>query len=132
MKAGDLIFVYGTLRPGESNALSDPKRFPGMATHLGETRINGRLYDLGWYPGVKIPDEVQGDDFRETEDTVTGNVFKIDVLCLPNMLDSYEGYPHLYDRTEVFTEHGHVAWVYTYNGDVGENSRILLGDWKKK
>lgn len=129
MKVGDLIFVYGTLRHGASNSLSESLRFANMATHVGESRINGLLYNLGWFPGVKLPEDAE--EFDAGQPSVKGDVFSVDVLCLPNMLDSYEGYPHLYGRREVQTEHGHTAWVYTYNGDVDGKSLITTGDWLK-
>lgn len=130
MKVGDLVFVYGTLRRGESSSLSESPRFANLATFVGESRINGDIYKLGWFPGVKLPEEQE--PFDADKPTVVGEVFKIDALILPNMLDTYEGYPHLYGKKEVYTEHDHVAWVYTYNGGVEPETRIATGDWKNE
>lgn len=129
MQKGDLIFVYGTLRLGESSSLGESSRFTGLANHKGESRINGSIYDLGWYPGVKAPDNKA---FHPDEDTVTGDVFSIDDDFLPRMLDAYEGYPHLYNRKKVMTENGDLAWVYTYNSRCREESRIDSGNWKDR
>lgn len=123
MKKGDFVFVYGTLRQGQVNDLSrwgggDEARFVGADT------ISGRLFDCGWYPGVK-----DAEDFGSSEDFVKGEVFELlDDATVPG-LDGYEGYPILYDRKTVLTEGGHRAWVYTYNGPVEDSERIAGGDW---
>lgn len=122
MKKGDRLFVYGTLRPSGSNS----RALEGRAQHLGTTRIAGRLYGLGWFPGIKL---VGSGDPAPT-DMVEGDLFEITDDGLPSSLDSYEGYPSLYDRQVVPTEDGRDAWVYTYNGDVSEDRRIESGVWQ--
>lgn len=47
--ASSCVFVYGTLRRGERN---DINRLQPAPVFLGVGHIPGRLYDLGWYPGV--------------------------------------------------------------------------------
>jgi gamma-glutamylcyclotransferase (GGCT)/AIG2-like uncharacterized protein YtfP len=128
MKDGDKIFVYGTLRQGEGADLSRDKR----ARFITEDRINGRLYNLGWFPGVR-PLDRKANDFDPSLDQVVGEVFEIvppeHGESLQQRLDRYEGYPSLYDRIQVETSKSHLVWVYIYNGDPADNKRILSGDW---
>lgn len=124
VKKGDLLFVYGTLRVGESNDLT---KFED-STPAGKTRINGLLYNLGWFPGVKLT-EGASLSFLPGEPTVTGDVFEIGSAKLVDRLDSYESYPSLYNRVQVDTEDGRTVWVYTYNYNVSEDQRLHSGDW---
>lgn len=101
------VLVYGTLRPG-----------------LGETvQVPGKLYDLGWYPGIKL-----GDD---PDTSVTCEVIEVDNVRLEK-LDSYEGYvpsspeQSLYLRTYL-DQFG--AWIYVYNSSVDNYEAIESGDW---
>ena len=59
------VFVYGTLRRGESNDINQLAPAP---VFVGEARINGQLYDLGKYPGVRLGDSgwVRGEVYRIT------------------------------------------------------------------
>jgi len=123
VKKGDLIFVYGTLRPGQSAA----SFMEGKAKHMGTTRIPARLYNLGWFPGIKTV--APGDP--ADSDMVTGDLFRIKDPSLVAELDSYEGYPNLYDRVVVPTEDGKQTWVYEYNHPVSEDQRISSGDWTR-
>lgn len=123
MKTGDLLFVYGTLRTGERADLSHNP----LAKPAGSTRINGELYSVGWFPGVKLPDESLS--FDSSQPTVTGDVFEVTSDKLVTMLDHYECYPSLFDRSQVDTEDGRTVWVYTYNAEVHSDSRIPSGDW---
>ena len=45
------VFVYGTLRRGEQR---DINRLQPAPTFMGDGKINGTLYDLGSYPGVRL------------------------------------------------------------------------------
>ncbi len=128
MKKGDLILVYGTLRRGERADLSKHQWQFG-AQFIGLDAINGDLYHLGSYPGVKVPGEPHIWDPRLP--IVCGEVFRVRDQSLVAMLDAYEGYPHLYDRVETETESGRRVWVYTYNGMVTSEQRIPSGDWCK-
>lgn len=119
MKKGDFLFVYGTLRPGESASLM------GRAgvDYLGKDMICGSIFDLGWYPGVKL----------DGGGMVTGDVFVITDDAIVSELDSYEGYPSLYGRSQVPTMSGSgVVWIYTYNHTVKSDQRIESGDWQAR
>lgn len=121
MKKGDLLLVYGTLRCGEGADLSKRKG----ATYIGQDRVNGRLYAVGWFPGLKA----EAQKFTDSEPAVVGDVFRIEDAALVRSLDSYEGYPTFYDRIQTQTSSGETVWVYTYNPSVHEDSRIHGGDW---
>lgn len=121
MKPNDLLFVYGTLRIGEHASLQDSL----MAKYIGEDKINGLLYNLGYYPGLKT---VPG-HFNLGEPFVTGDVFRLLDQSIIEILDHYENYPHLYNRVETETAAGLHVWVYTYNHDVSPDQLIKSGDW---
>jgi gamma-glutamylcyclotransferase (GGCT)/AIG2-like uncharacterized protein YtfP len=125
MKTGDLLFVYGTLRRGASADLSRSSSSFDV-TFVDTDRINGKLYNIGWYPGIK---DVRGGAFNSILSTVTGDVFLIRDDTVRDVLDAYEGYPHLYDRCQVETEDGRMVWVYTYNGQPPGESFLPTGDW---
>ncbi|QHJ00853.1 gamma-glutamylcyclotransferase [Xylophilus rhododendri] len=46
---GRYVFVYGTLRRGEVNDINLLRPAP---KYLGAASIPGRLYSMGWYPGL--------------------------------------------------------------------------------
>jgi gamma-glutamylcyclotransferase (GGCT)/AIG2-like uncharacterized protein YtfP len=118
VKKGDLLFTYGTLRPGEHADLSN-----NFATdHVGQDSIIGTLYHLGGYPGLKL----------EGDDPVYGDVFKLRNDNIVAILDMYEGYPSLYSRSVVRAKSGRSVWVYTYNPSVEGRREVPGGDWKKR
>jgi gamma-glutamylcyclotransferase (GGCT)/AIG2-like uncharacterized protein YtfP len=121
MKKGDLLFVYGTLRPGES---ADMTKMAG-AKHLGSDAINGELFDLGWYPGAKA----EPSHFDTGAPSIKGDVFELTDESIIPRLDSYEGYPNLYDRIQTHTAQERCVWVYTFNHGVTDNQKIASGDW---
>jgi gamma-glutamylcyclotransferase (GGCT)/AIG2-like uncharacterized protein YtfP len=45
------VFVYGTLRKGQAH---DINRLQPAALFIGNSQINGTLYNLGSYPGVRL------------------------------------------------------------------------------
>ena len=61
------VFVYGTLRQGGRN---DINRLTPAPVLLGPASLAGRLYTLGWYPGLRLggPDaiDVAGEVYRIT------------------------------------------------------------------
>jgi gamma-glutamylcyclotransferase (GGCT)/AIG2-like uncharacterized protein YtfP len=118
MKKGDLLFVYGTLRPGQHADLS--KSFE--ADYIGKDSVVGKLYHLGGYPGLKI----------EGSDLVHGDVFRIRTANLVARLDMYEGYPTLYSRQVVESSNGKSVWVYVYNSPCIGKAEVPGGDWCKR
>jgi gamma-glutamylcyclotransferase (GGCT)/AIG2-like uncharacterized protein YtfP len=128
MKKGDLLFVYGTLRRGESADLSVGQR-GHKVLFVGKDAINGLLYNLGYYPGIK---EVTDAPFSPDLPVVVGDVFTIGDESITEVLDAYEGYPSLYGREVVQSQKGRSVWVYTYNHEVADSQRILNGDWQSR
>jgi gamma-glutamylcyclotransferase (GGCT)/AIG2-like uncharacterized protein YtfP len=122
MKKGSFLFVYGSLRSGEASDLS----LQSGSRLVGPDRINGKLYEVGWYPGVKTP---ESNDYDPRGPLVSGEVYELLDDGLIRHLDSYEGYPNLFNRHQVETERSRFVWVYTYNGTVGENQLVASGDW---
>lgn len=138
MKKGDFIFVYGTLRRGQRADLQKQAHNFGV-TFCGEDRINGLLYHLGAYPGIKLMNEVvaKSGTFYPDLPMVAGELFRIRETAMVALMDAYEGYDAdnpsagLYNRHEVTTEKGRTVWVYTYNYPVTSDQLIESGDWVK-
>lgn len=59
------VFVYGTLRCGERN---DIARYRPLPLFVGAASVDGRLYDLGAYPGIVLGEggRVMGEVYRIT------------------------------------------------------------------
>lgn len=59
------VFVYGTLRRGERNDIARCRPRP---VFVGNTSVEGRLYDLGAYPGIVLGEggRVVGEVYRIT------------------------------------------------------------------
>jgi gamma-glutamylcyclotransferase (GGCT)/AIG2-like uncharacterized protein YtfP len=89
-------------------------------------RWEGRLYDLGSFPGA-----VPGDG------TVYGELFRLRDPAVWRVLDRYEGYDPAREEVSIFVRRrvdvacpdGRPAWVYWYNGDPEEGARVSSGDW---
>ena len=122
LKAHRLLFVYGTLRrgtPGGARRLLDER-----AVYLDAGAYQGKLYDLGAYPGLtSSPDPA---------DRVIGDVYALHAprRTLPR-LDAYEGgdYRRRVGVVETRT-HGRIqAWVYLYQGGLAGRCRIKGGDY---
>ena len=59
------VFVYGTLRVGQER---DINRLQPAPIFISDSKINGTLYDLGCYPGIRLGGEksVQGEVYQIT------------------------------------------------------------------
>ncbi|OLQ77444.1 hypothetical protein BIT28_23525 [Photobacterium proteolyticum] len=110
------VFVYGTLRAGQSNhgLLEQASRLGGCQLMSGYV-----LFNLGSYPGAK----------KSTSSTspLYGEVYEVDSHTM-TLLDQLEEYPELYTRELVETEYG-VAWIYLYNLPAAGLPLISHGDW---
>jgi gamma-glutamylcyclotransferase (GGCT)/AIG2-like uncharacterized protein YtfP len=85
------VFVYGTLRAGETNDISEAAARNDIPPPnlLGSTTVRGHLFDFGDYPGLVI-DEAGID--------VLGDVYEIDDTLVA-VLDEIEAvYPGVEDR----------------------------------
>lgn len=128
MRKGDELFVYGTLRKGErADLCKSQNQF--SVSFIGKDEINGKLYHLGAYPGLKLINPAQ-QTFDMALPSVIGEVFLVRDESVGALLDAYEGYPTLYERDQVLSKEGRLLWVYIYNPMVTEDQLIETGDWK--
>ena len=124
------LFVYGTLLSGMTHPMHDV--LSQYAELLGRGYINGKLYDLGNYPGLVLSNNQQK--------RVWGEIYHIrEENELFRYLDDYEGCgrhsprPHEYQRDMVSIhdseEHGLLAWTYLYKRPVRHLPLIPHGDY---
>jgi gamma-glutamylcyclotransferase (GGCT)/AIG2-like uncharacterized protein YtfP len=149
----DLIFVYGTLRPGfEAYRLLQTVG----AHHLGQGSVCGELADLGRFPGALKPDVAPaGEGSQDRSETTAWEASSVDgshgsrivgdVFRLVNsnrafkLLDGYEGFRRaapgeslfIRELTEVTLRNGRpiVAWIYWLNRSAKGARRIKSGDY---
>jgi gamma-glutamylcyclotransferase (GGCT)/AIG2-like uncharacterized protein YtfP len=112
----DHLFVYGTLRRGRDNRFA--RLLSERGKFIGESRVSGRLYDFGSYPGARAAER--------PNEFILGEIF---YLAEPHMvlaaLDEYEG-PE-FERAMV-TAGTLECWIYWYTGP--EAGRLIAsGDW---
>ena len=120
------VFVYGTLRAGQER---DINRLSPAPVFIGDSQINGTLYDLGSYPGVRLGGEKW----------VRGEVYSI-TPSLECQLDAIEDvWPEQtgeYVRREVVVQcRGAViaCLIYEATSAYTEGKVIIAsGDWVKK
>ncbi len=119
----DLLFVYGTLRPGL--ATGEPLVLVRGLEHVDAATVRGILYDLGAYPGMRLGEGV-----------VHGDVLRISEPAVLEAFDRYEecgGACPLFQRVithAVLCNGSEVpAWVYLYNRPVTGAARIESGDY---
>ena len=118
------VFVYGTLMSGlqREEALSN-------CSFLGSGYIDGNLYNLGNYPGLK-----------DGYDKVYGELYEITLPTL-EYLDQIEGYYEnqpensLYIRKNITvyldsTPGCYTAETYFYNLPIDESLKIISGDYR--
>lgn len=121
--ASELVFVYGTLRRGASNAC----RMAG-AEFMGRAVVAGDLYRIDWYPGL-----VTGGCGR-----VVGEIYRVDEGALRE-LDRYEGIPEGESEGQEYRKvrveavldgaGSREVLVYEWKGMTDAASRIPDGDW---
>jgi gamma-glutamylcyclotransferase (GGCT)/AIG2-like uncharacterized protein YtfP len=126
----EYLFVYGTLRRDIKNQMGQV--LSQYAEYCGEGFFQGRLYDIGEYPGA-IPSS------RST-DMIRGEVYLLrDVAKVFKILDEYEGCgPNASSPTEFRRETVMVSmeggsnissWVYLYNHPIKGLKRISSGNY---
>jgi gamma-glutamylcyclotransferase (GGCT)/AIG2-like uncharacterized protein YtfP len=123
-----LLFVYGTLRPVIGSPVG--RWLAGVTKFVGPASIEGRLYDLGRFPGlIAAPGggRVVGDLLRLRNPAATFDV-----------LDRYEGAVTarrpLFRRVRlhVSTKRGRRrAWMYVYARRAVPGRRIAGGDYSR-
>lgn len=114
-----IIFVYGTLRQGGSNAF----RMDG-AMFLADAYTTGRLYRIDWYPGA-IFDHNAGT-------SIIGELYQVTEKHLRE-LDAFEGEEYRRVNILVITENGSMdAWAWEYQRSVEQQTQMMTGDWLKE
>lgn len=116
------VFVYGTLRRGESN-----HPWLARARYLGSmiTRPQYTMIDMGGYPGILSPGRT----------AIVGEVYQLEENRLPQ-LDILEEVPELYQREVIETRFGQ-AWIYVLSDMLRTQmhkaevhyAKIGHGDW---
>ena len=100
------IYVYGTLMKNDGRPKID---------------VHGRMFDLGWYPGVIA--------IGVAPTVVKCEVIEVDDKALRD-LDAYEGYNEHrpYDSLYIrkWLDDG---WIYQYNHDPVGGVVVASGDW---
>ena len=112
--AGSLVFVYGTLRRGESNHF-----LIQSARYCGEHRTSPEyhFWDCGAYPAAS----------RGGSTAIDGELYGVSPRLL-RALDRLEDVPRLYRREIISTDLGS-AWIYLVRGRPPGAPKLALGDW---
>jgi gamma-glutamylcyclotransferase (GGCT)/AIG2-like uncharacterized protein YtfP len=129
----EYLFVYGTLRKDASNVMSQV--LAKHARFVGGATFQGKLFDLGNYPGTISSDSPQ--------DLVHGEVYALEPMIRNQVLailDEYEGCSFSRETLSEFRrEHVTVtlddgrsisSWIYLYNlSEIG--TPIPSGDYSR-
>jgi gamma-glutamylcyclotransferase (GGCT)/AIG2-like uncharacterized protein YtfP len=115
------VFVYGTLRQRDH-----PMRrvLDRHGIYAGRGTFQGRLYDLGRYPGA-----VRSSGKR---DRIVGEIYKLQrPIEALKVLDEYEGRLFLREAATISLKPAETitAWIYLYRGRVEQGRRIPSGDY---
>jgi gamma-glutamylcyclotransferase (GGCT)/AIG2-like uncharacterized protein YtfP len=126
----DLLFVYGTLL---TDANLYGRYLSANSVLMGDANFNGRLFDLGEYPGA-IYDPLAAEK-------VYGRIYKLkDPAAALALLDDYEG---INQSNPAFSEYKRemasvnaaagikYCWIYLYNRTINGLIQIDSGRWVK-
>lgn len=124
------LFVYGTLRRGSPHPMA--QFLAEHALYVAVGRIQGRLYNLGRFPGLRPS--------TDDADWVVGDLYELYNEAIWAELDRYEDaespQPGCFERgiAEIALENSKKtdAWVYWFRGEVREDQHIASGDYLKK
>lgn len=111
----ELVFVYGTLRRGQSNnrLLTDAQFISDYITGPDYT-----MHHNGFFPSV-----ITGGKTR-----IVGEVWEVTDRIMSS-LDELEGYPFLYNRTRIETPWGKAWMYYRKPVEVSQDPIVHDGDW---
>jgi predicted GNAT family N-acyltransferase/gamma-glutamylcyclotransferase (GGCT)/AIG2-like uncharacterized protein YtfP len=116
------LFVYGSLRRKAGHPVH--RVLVEAGKFIGNGRFQGKLYDLGRFPGA-IPS-------REISDRVIGEIYRIEEDRRTfQLLDKYEGSHFRRARGPVVLDNGEKisAWIYLYIGPMHLGKLIRSGDY---
>jgi gamma-glutamylcyclotransferase (GGCT)/AIG2-like uncharacterized protein YtfP len=127
------LFVYGSLISSVAHSMGERLRRESIL--LGPARLQGRLYQVDWYPGVVLSDD--------TADIVHGEAYRLIAPAASlAWLDEYEGIArgpssvtardeYIRTQTPVALDGGGelLVWIYLYQRDVGRLARVMSGRW---
>jgi gamma-glutamylcyclotransferase (GGCT)/AIG2-like uncharacterized protein YtfP len=121
------LFVYGSLRQGESGEMA--ALLHRHARHLGAGTIRAGLYAVSWY-SVAAP-------CGDADAVVHGDVFELDPAAAVEVLaalDAYEGSGFRLTEVEVrmADETSVAARAYLSAASVAGLRRIEHGDWRRE
>jgi gamma-glutamylcyclotransferase (GGCT)/AIG2-like uncharacterized protein YtfP len=116
------LFVYGTLR----SQMNDPlhRLLEMHAVLVGTGTFQGKLYDLGRYPGAVRS--------RTNTDRVIGEIYRFsDPRRAFEILDEYEGHRFKRKRVTIIQADGKsiTSWIYLYARSVRRRALIRSGDY---
>jgi gamma-glutamylcyclotransferase (GGCT)/AIG2-like uncharacterized protein YtfP len=129
----DLLFVYGTLRKGNSNKMAE--YLSVHAEFLTDGWFQGYMYQISYYPGVIASDDIN--------DRAYGELYRLnDPETALALLDDYEEcsaqhvQPAEYKRitTPISTIDGNIfeqVWIYLYQWPITDKLLIKEGDFMK-
>ena len=122
MDTEEYLFVYGTLR----SQMNDPLHglLEKHAVLVGTGSFQGKLYDLGRYPGA-IPSHGK-------TDRVLGEIYRFsEPQRALEILDEYEGHRFKRKRVTIIQADGKsiTSWIYLYVRSVTRRARIQAGDY---
>ena len=131
--AHELLFVYGTLLSGDRGPTGRTQRarLAGEARFIATGTTEGRLYDLGRYPGIVVP---------SPGEIVHGEVLELAIAARTlRWLDVYEGivpgrdahneYERLLCDVMLDDGQGRRAWIYVYRGLLAAATHIPESRW---
>ena len=114
-----LVFVYGSLRSDNAHSMS--QRFP-ESKFISAANVNGRLYDLGEYPGLLL---------SETDSPVVGEVYEVDDALLQE-LDEFEVSSNYLRRPVTISlgDQTKTGWAYEPDAQFYSLRKLIeSGDW---
>lgn len=126
------LFIYGTLLPEyASGEIADTI---GRLRCTGKASVEGRLYDLGKYPGAILD--------SSSRMKVFGRVYELpDDRSVLQALDSYEEFDPRHSDNSLFVRKQTTAvlddgrkvqcWIYVYNRNPGSAPLVSDGDYQK-
>ncbi len=111
-----LVFVYGTLRRGESN-----HQVLDSSSYLGISRTDScfEMFDLGDFPGIVLAGTT----------SILGEIYAVDDTTL-KAIDRLEDHPDFYQRDRVRLRDGQEVYSYVMKPAQVKNCPLIpSGDW---